>query len=253
MEISVVIQTLNSESVIRQCLESVKGFDEIILCDMYSSDSTLSIAREYGATIVMHEPCGGIVEPARAFAVGQATKEWVFVVDSDEVVPPALKDYLYRSISQPNPPDALFVPRRNFFMNTCMRSSFPDYQLRFFRKDSFVTWPATVHATPQINGCLRKLPARKELAFVHLDTNRISAVVSKTNRYTDREMERGKYRNAGLAQLIFKPAFRFIHAYFFKGGFRDGKAGFIYALLTMYYKFLTISKCIEKQTVKDSH
>ncbi|MDR2388875.1 MAG: glycosyltransferase family 2 protein [Tannerellaceae bacterium] len=250
MDISVVIHTLNSEGVIRQCLESVKGFDEIILCDMYSSDNTLSIAREYGATIVLHEPCGGIPEPARTFAIRQATKEWVFVVDSDEIVPSALKDYLYRSVSQSNPVDALFVPRRNFFMNKYMRSSFPDYQLRFFRKDKFVTWPPTVHARPQINGRIRKLPARKELAFIHLDTNRINAMIAKMNKYTNREMERSKNRNVGLGRLIFKPAYRFIHSYFFKGGFWDGKAGFIYAVLNMYYKFVAISKCIEKREIK---
>jgi glycosyltransferase involved in cell wall biosynthesis len=251
MEISVVIHTLNSEGVIRQCLESVKGFDEIILCDMYSSDNTLPIAREYGASIVLHEPCGGIPEPARAFAIGRATKEWVFVVDSDEVVPSSLKAYLYRSISQSDPPDALFVPRRNFFMNKYMRSSFPDYQLRFFRKEKFITWPATVHSLPQVDGRIRKIPARKELAFTHLDTNRISVVISKMNKYTNREMERSKNRNAGILRLIFKPAFRFIHSYILKGGFLDGKAGFIYALLNMYYKFVTISKCIEGREVRD--
>jgi glycosyltransferase involved in cell wall biosynthesis len=251
MEISVVIHTLNSENVIRRCLESVKDFDEIILCDMNSSDSTLSIAREYGATIVMHEPCNGIVEPARTFAIGQASKKWVFIVDSDEVVPPALKDYLYRSISLENPPDALLVPRKNYFMNKYMRASFPDYQLRFFRKDKFVTWPATIHSRPQINGCVRKIPARKELAFVHLDTNRIRSVVAKMNIYTDRETEWGKNRNAGSSRLIFKPAYRFIHLYFFKGGFLDGKAGLIYALLNMFSKFVTLSKCIEKREIND--
>jgi glycosyltransferase involved in cell wall biosynthesis len=251
MEISVVIHTLNSELVIRRCLESVKGFDEIILCDMYSSDSTLPIAREYGATVVMHEPCNGIPEKARAFAVGQATKEWVFVVDSDEVVPPALKEYLYRSIALPNPPGALLVPRKNYFMNKQMRAFFPDYQLRFFRKDLFVTWPPTIHSRPQISGPVCKIPARKELAFIHLDTNRIRAVVSKMNTYTDRETERSKNRNAGTGRLICKPLWRFIRAYFIRGGFLDGKAGFIYALLGAYYTFIALAKCIEKRETED--
>ncbi|MDR1937823.1 MAG: glycosyltransferase family 2 protein [Tannerellaceae bacterium] len=250
MEISVVIHTLNSGSVIRQCLESVRGFDEIIVCDMYSCDDTLQIVREYGAAVVMHEPCNGIPEPARMFAVGQATKEWVFVVDSDEVVPPALKAYLYRAVSQANPPDALFVPRKNYFMDTCMRASFPDYQLRFFRKDKFVSWPVTVHSRPEINGIAGKIPPKKELAFIHLDDNRVSAIVSKMNNYTDRETERRKNRKATIGGLIFKPAYRFVQFYLFKGGFRDGKAGFIYSFLHAYYKFLAVSKAIERQGSK---
>jgi glycosyltransferase involved in cell wall biosynthesis len=250
MEISVVVHTLNSGRVIRQCLESVRGFDEIIVCDMYSSDDTLQIVREYGARVVMHQPCNGIPEPARTFAVGQATKDWVFVVDSDEVVPAALKAYLYHLISQAKPADALFVPRKNYFMNTYMRASFPDYQLRFFRKDSFLSWPVTIHSRPEIKGTVGKVPPQKELAFIHLDDNRITAVVSKTNQYTDRETDRAKNRKATIGALIGKPAYRFLQLYLFKGGCLDGKAGFIYSFLQAYYKFLAVAKAMEKQASK---
>ena len=56
--ISVVIHTYNNEAIIRDCLESVKDFDEIVICDMYSTDKTLEIAQEYGCKIVMHENIG---------------------------------------------------------------------------------------------------------------------------------------------------------------------------------------------------
>lgn len=247
MQISVVIHTLNSEGVIAKCLEAVKDFDEIIVCDMYSDDDTLAIAQTYGAKIVMHEPCNGIPEPARAFAVAQATKEWVFVVDSDEVTPLALKAWLYHVIARPNPPDALFVPRRNSFMNTFMRASFPDYQLRFFRRSSFVSWPVTVHSRPEISGVIAKIPPWKELAFIHLDDNRISVMVSKMNHYTDRETERRKNLRPSTLALIFKPAWQFLKFYFLKQGFMDGKAGLIYSFLNAYYKFIALSKAVERQ------
>jgi glycosyltransferase involved in cell wall biosynthesis len=215
---------------------------------MYSQDDTLSIAQSYGARIVMHEPCNGIPEPARTFAVRQTTKDWVLVVDSDEVVPPSLKTYLYRLITQAGCPDACLVPRRNYFMNRYMRASFPDYQLRFFKKAAFVTWPVTVHSRPQIDGSIRKIPPRKELAFTHLEINHISAHVSKINRYTDRETERVKNHRAGILSLLFKPAFRFLKSYFIKGGILDGKEGFIFATMNAYYKYLAIAKSIEKHT-----
>ena len=43
----------NEERFLRGCLESVKGIvDEIVIVDTGSTDSTLDIAREYGAKIV---------------------------------------------------------------------------------------------------------------------------------------------------------------------------------------------------------
>jgi len=247
MEISVVIHTLNSGKYLRQCLESVQGFDEIIICDMYSSDNTLSIAEEFGAKIVMHEPSGGIPEPARTFAVRQATREWVLVVDSDEVIPETLKDYFYRTIASGDCPDALFLPRKNYFMNRFMRAAFPDYQLRFFKKNAFKMWPPVVHARPQIEGNISKIPQKESLAIIHLEENRISDWISKINKYTDLELERRKNKRKNVVGMLFQPFYRFFFTYFIKGSCRDGKEGFIYAIIQAYYKFFTHAKIIEWQ------
>ena len=50
--ISVVINTYNAEKFLAQVLESVKDFDEVVVCDMESTDRTLEIARQYGCKIV---------------------------------------------------------------------------------------------------------------------------------------------------------------------------------------------------------
>jgi glycosyltransferase involved in cell wall biosynthesis len=252
MQISVIIHTLNSGKYIRQCLEAVRSFDEIIICDMYSTDDTLSIAKEYGATIVMHEPGGGIPEPARSFAVGQATKDWVLVVDSDEVIPEALKNYLYQMIASENCPDALFLPRKNYFMNRFMRAAFPDYQLRFFKKTAFKGWPAVIHSRPEIEGNVSKAPKKESLAIIHLEENRITDWISKHNRYTDRELDRKKNKRKSVASLLFQPTYRFILLYFIKGGIFDGKEGLIYAIIQACYKFFTCAKIIEWQKLQSN-
>ena len=55
MGISVVINTYNAAKHLKEVLESVKGFDEIVVCDMESTDNTLEIAREYNCKIVTFE------------------------------------------------------------------------------------------------------------------------------------------------------------------------------------------------------
>ena len=51
-KISVVINTYNAEAKLAKVLDTVKDFDEVVICDMESTDSTLEIARKYNCKIV---------------------------------------------------------------------------------------------------------------------------------------------------------------------------------------------------------
>lgn len=127
-KISVVINTYNAALRLREVLDAVKDFDEILVCDMESTDETLQIAAEYGCRIVTF-PRGkhNIVEPAREFAIHRAQHPWVLVVDADEIVTPELRDYLYAFTQGGS--DGLLIPRKNFFMGRFMRCLYPDYIL----------------------------------------------------------------------------------------------------------------------------
>ena len=54
LPVSVFIITKNEEEHIEQTLKSVSLFDEVILVDSGSTDSTLDIAERYGAKIYAH-------------------------------------------------------------------------------------------------------------------------------------------------------------------------------------------------------
>ena len=93
--ISIVINTYNAGEQIVPTLESVKDFDEVVVCDMESTDNTVEIAQQYGCRVVTFPTEGhNICEPARDFAIHSARNEWVLVVDADEVVPSSLKNIL---------------------------------------------------------------------------------------------------------------------------------------------------------------
>ena len=224
--ISVVINTYNASCHLQQVLDTVKGFDEVVVCDMESTDDTLDIAKRNGCKIVVF-PRGSyqICEPARQTAIDAASCKWVLVVDADELVTPALKQYLYSLIGKEDAPLGLYVPRKSRFMGRFMHC---------------------FHADPIIKGRIEKIPAtHADMALVHLADDSIASRMGKINQYTANEIEKKKDRNYGMAALFYRPLVRFFRAYIQKGGFRDGKEGFVCACYEGIYQFVAVSKIIE--------
>lgn len=247
MPISVVINTYNAELRLRRVLESVSSFDEIVICDMESTDSTLDIAHEFGCKVVTF-PKNGLTfcEPARNFAIQSSSCDWVLVVDADEVVTPELRTYLYAQTQRSDCPAGIYIPRKNHMFGLFVKSSYPDYQLRFLRREGTV-WPPLIHATPIVQGPTERIPkSRTELAFIHLADDPENKYVSKLNNYSDNEVDRRKDEKVGMLKLIFSPFFRFFKSYVIKGGFRLGKFGFIMSCNDAFYKFLVLAKMVER-------
>src|ERR1700692_4417067 len=95
-QISVVINTLNEERDLPYALRSVQPWaDEIVVVDMYSSDRTVEVAKQFGARVVLDKG-PGFNMPPRESAIQQATKPWIFVLDADELVPYSLSKALRR-------------------------------------------------------------------------------------------------------------------------------------------------------------
>lgn len=244
-KISVVMNTYNAEKHLQQVLDSLKRFDEIVVCDMESTDSTVEIARNNGCKVVTF-PKGNnnICEPARDFAIHSAANDWVFVVDADEIVPDALRDYLYERIGNPGFSSALTVPRINKFLGKPATAS-PDYQLRFFLKDK-TTWPPTIHSRPSVNGKIENIPAnRKDLYMVHLDDLSIKSRVDKMNVYSEYEVVKRAHKKYGVVKMLFRPGWFFIRSLIFGKGFLDGKRGLVRDYMASLYQIIYLSKLYE--------
>lgn len=246
-KISVVINTYNAAQFLQQSLDTVVGkFDEVLICDMESTDNTVDIAKRNGCSVVSFPKANHVsAEPARTFAIQSAQHPWVLVIDADELVTQELRDYLYQHISKEHPEEGLWIPRKNYFMGKFMHAFYPDYLLRFFIKEGTV-WPPEVHTFPIVKGKCVKLPRnRKELAFIHLANDSVYDCIRKINQYTQNEVEKKKAKNYGLGALLWKPTFRFFKAYILKSGWRDGIPGLINALIQAVYQIVEISKIIE--------
>lgn len=244
-KISIVINTYNAAAQLRETLESVREFDEIVVCDMESTDQTRDIASEYGAKIVIFKRNGyNICEVARDFAIHSASNKWVLVVDADERVPARLKEYLYEYIGRSEPAAALSVPFASMFMGKFTRTK-PERHVRFFRQDK-AYWPPVIHSRVKVDGKTEDIPARRELSIEHFDDPTLSQRITKLNRYTDNETEKRLNRQYSTLSILIRPWLFFLKMLILKGSIRDGKRGIIRAYMEMMYQVAMLGKHLER-------
>jgi len=246
-KISVVINTLNEEDNILNCIQSIKGIaDEIIICDMHSEDRTVEIAKKLGAVVVDHEKTG-YVEPARYYAISKASCEWVLVIDADEVMTKSLTVEL-KEIAKQDRVDVVFMGvLYNYFGKFIRHGGFFNNNFpRFFRKKVYLE--TYDHRDEFVHrGFLNLKEKAKNRIKLPLDyyiehypyptiksyidkTIGVYAFVEAKNMFDRKE----KFK---LRKLIFQPLKTFIVIYIVRAGFLDGIEGLILAVLYSVFRF----------------
>ena len=241
--VSVAIVTKDEEKNIREAIESVKDFEDIVVVDAFSTDHTVQICREYGAR-VFQEEWKGYAKQKQA-AVDLANKEWVLILDADERVTPELKREIIEGIGEKRY-SGFYLPRKSFFLGRWMRHSgwWPDYILRLFRKDVASIEPREVHEKVVVDGPVGYLKG----ALEHYTYRTISDYVRKMENYSALSAkELVNKKDTPLISMMVNPLFVFIKMFFLRQGFRDGIHGFILAGLYSFYTFLKYVKIWEKR------
>jgi glycosyltransferase involved in cell wall biosynthesis len=74
----------NEAQNLARCLASVKPYvDELVIVDTGSTDETIAIAQQYGATVSHFEWCNNF-SAARNHACSIASGDWILTLDADE-------------------------------------------------------------------------------------------------------------------------------------------------------------------------
>lgn len=119
--ISIIIPVYNVERYLKECLDSVsilQGFEfEAILVDDGSSDSSGVICDEYARSDsrfkVIHQLNGG-VSKARNAGLDAARGEWVWFVDSDDVVDVRCTTQIHQWLNRHNDTDYVMFDLKKF-------------------------------------------------------------------------------------------------------------------------------------------
>jgi glycosyltransferase involved in cell wall biosynthesis len=272
---SVLVITRNEEANIAQCLESVGWAGEVFVVDSLSTDCTVETAKKMGAQVYAHPFEGYAAQRNWALENLPFSHDWILMLDADEQIPPALAEEISQVVADNRQaPAGYYLKRRFFFLGRWLKHGglYPTWILRLFRRDRarVENRPLNEHVVLEgSSGYLRQ-------PFDHRDRRPLSDWISKHNRYAELEAEeflqeefQGGYQGTikvrfwgkqaerkrwiklkawNRLPLLIRPFLFFFRNYFLKGGFLDGRQGFIYHMLWSFWvRFLIDVKIIERQ------
>lgn len=242
--ISACIITFNEEENIRDCLESIKWVEEIIIVDSFSKDRTIAICREYTDKVFQKEWQGHVKQ--KNCALECASNEWVLCLDADEYISSELKKEIEDRLSEDTQSfDGYFFPRHSYYLGRWINYGgwYPDCKLRLFKKTKGKWGGKDPHDKVILSGATTHLKGEL-LHFVYKNLSHQLQTVDNFSAITANVLEQ-EGRKFSLLKLIFRPPFRFFEMYVIKKGFRDGLPGFIIAVASSFYVFLKYAKLWE--------
>ena len=248
MKLSVGLIVNNEERILGKTLEAIKEIaDEIIVIDSGSTDSTVEIAKSYGAKVYIEEWKG--FGPQKNSVIEKCAGEWILLIDADEVVSPELSGNIKEIISGKNTHDVYDINRCSVCFGKELKYGgwSNQYATRLWKNGIVKINDNLVHEEFICDSPKGKL---KEKIY-HYTYLTLSDYITRFDRYTtlgaEEYLKRGK--KASLFNIVINPFLKFIRMYIFRLGFLDGVEGLLIAIfsgmytMTKYFKLreLTLS------------
>ena len=236
-----LVTTFNSEARLRACLESIAWCDEILVVDSYSTDATLAIAQSFPNVRVIQRPYFGAASQ-KNWGVLQLTADWVFILDSDEVCRPDLRDEIQSLLVAGAPAHAFFIHRRVYFLNRRIRFSGwrHDRVGRLFKIGAARFERRRVHPVLVADGPAPML--RHSLDHYMVDSFDEYAQRLVTYSVWGAAQAYREGRRAGLREVAGRSTYRFFRTYVLQLGILDGRLGFVACSLQAMATFLKWSR-----------
>lgn len=274
-DLAVVILTYNERLHIARALRLVKPIArQIFVIDSFSSDDTVEIARNEGATVLQNKFVNQSKQFQWALDNAPITAGWIMRLDADEEVHADLAEEIEGTL--PTLSDAIAgvnLKRRHIFLGRWIRHGgrYPLVLLRIWRRGKGTVEERWMdeHVTVQGGGTVTLRGG-----FADNNLNDLGFFIDKHNKYATREALDYLIRKHGLAptqaqatrlasrqaalkrfvkeRFYYRVPFwlaaggYFFYRYFLQLGFMDGQEGMIYHFLQGYwYRFLVGAKVVE--------
>ena len=243
VKLSIGILTMNEERRIEACLRSASFADQVIVVDSGSTDRTREIAASLGAEVHEYADWKGFAEQ-RNRLLRHVNGEYIFFLDADEVIPPALQQEIRAAASSGR--DAIWEIRwcEVAFGRELTRMKSTGGVKRLFRRDSLRGFQGLVHETPDlVDPAIPTigLPTR----LLHYSRTSVYDCLKKLAQYVQlgaaKRAQAGK--RGGVLRGLGSGLASFLKLYVFGRGFLYGAEGFLFCLfisLECFFRYAAI-------------
>lgn len=274
--ITAIILTKDEEKHIERCIASLKDVcDDILVVDSGSTDKTIEIAESLGARIVQHEWKNYATQFNYGVYECDVKSDWIWRIDADEFLEGTIGTAVKKQISEvAENVNGIYVRKRIDFMGRPLLHGgwYPSYHLKVFRNghgDCENRWmdehirifdgnTITINEGNQVDANLNDLTwwtnkhngyATREMVDMLMMEYELDAKAQEvTPKFWGTEEQRKRWLKLKYIKtpLFIRPFINFHLRYIFKGGFLDGKAGFIWHFFQgFWYRMLVDAKIYE--------
>lgn len=274
LDVTTIILAYNEEKHIKRCLDNVSPISKkVYVIDSPSTDSTVDICTEYpNVEVVVHKYPGNQAEQFNwAIDNLDINTEWILRLDADEYLLPELIDELRERVpTLPEDVTGIEFKRRHIFMGRWVKHGiYPVVLLRMFRKgcgryenrlmDEHIMLSHGRSVIFENDFCDHSLISISDYCQKHIGYAQREAISVLDEEYglTDRNrqneglgkqaLEKHKKKSSYNKLPLFWRSFAyFLYRYLLKGGFLDGKEGFLFAYIQgWWYRTLVDAKILE--------
>lgn len=240
--LSIVILAKNEARHIAACVRSARFADQVVVLDSGSTDGTPELARAEGAQVVVREGWPGF-GAQKNIALGLATGDWVFSLDADERITPALQQSILAAVADPGAHAAFRIDRRSSYCGQWMAHSgwWPDRIVRLFRRGAARFSDDLVHERLLVDGPVGQLQGELE----HESFRDFEAVLAKVDRYSTASAQalHARGRRATPLTAVGHGLWAFLRTYLLQRGVLDGWMGLALAISNAegtYYRYMKL-------------
>lgn len=267
LAMSATILVKNAELTIRECLESLRGFDDVVLLDNLSTDKTLEIARGFPNVRIFSSEFIGF-GPLKNLAISYAKHDWIFSIDSDEVLEShtfALIESMIGKIGQnadkdsqdsintDSVKDSIYkhciyaLPRKNLYNGEWIKACgwHPDYVWRIFHRGFTRFNDNIIHESIIIPKDAQKIMLKSGIK--HYAYDNIAHLLDKLQRYSSLWAEQNLHKKSSPLKALSHGFWKFFSDYCFKKGVCYGYKGFVIAVCNGLGTFFKYMKLYELQ------
>ena len=246
MKITGIVITKNEELNIKDCLESIKWLDEIIVVDSKSKDNTIEIAKNY--TDKIYSISEENIPEKRKYALSQTSvsNNWILFLDADERITPELRNEIH-SLDESEEINGYYINRRNYYLGRWIKHCgiYPDYTLRLFRKNKGRVTDRIIHEGIEIEGKSAKL----KNDMLHYSYRDMEQMVNKINFFSSSQAQEYFIKNKKITKIGVFLHFisAFLRVFVSRKGYKDRLYGLYVSFSYSMVNFLSYLKLLKLQ------